>query len=523
MERRFSMNDFEQSLKEHADEFKMLPSKRVWHGIYNDLHPGRRWPSVAVSLLLISTLIIIGHLNNRMSSQKSHSNLAASVQSRVIANDLQVETTVLNNKKANTAQTNILKNHANVPERNIVKKDLVKNGGVNPGYDATNSDLSQLSEKKLSSARFSHGQSLNKEKPASLLPKESNSNVAATQVLKGGLGNSSLNNDFNNSEVNYFNSITTANGHMQQLESARRRIALDNDIYNLKVNSEDHKSGNLSADKKNVEGDRTTAAEKAKKLPVPSGDNKKAVTKVVHRKRNDKINWVYFVTPELNSVTFRGEPIRPMSGSNSPAVSINQKGYNILNKSAFGFEVATEMTYSIIKKLKFTTGLQLNYSGYKITSNEVHPTYSTLILRNPQSGILYAKNYLTHYGDGTGQASISIRNYSLQASVPIGLEYQFGGSNKIQFNAGANIAPSLALKSNAYLLSSDGNNYIKDPSLLRNWNMASNFYISMAFTSSKLRWQIGPDVRYQWLSTYKKDYTIQEHLIDYGIRIGISR
>ncbi|MGH2564085.1 MAG: hypothetical protein ACRDE5_06215, partial [Ginsengibacter sp.] len=63
MERRFSMNDFEQSLKEHADEFKMIPSKRVWHGIYNDLHPGRRWPSIAMALSLIFTLVVIGYLN----------------------------------------------------------------------------------------------------------------------------------------------------------------------------------------------------------------------------------------------------------------------------------------------------------------------------------------------------------------------------------------------------------------------------------------------------------------------------
>ena len=73
MERRFSMNDFEQSLKEHADEFKMIPSKRVWHGIYNDLHPGRRWPSIAMSLSLVFVLIVIGYLDTHNGSQKLNS------------------------------------------------------------------------------------------------------------------------------------------------------------------------------------------------------------------------------------------------------------------------------------------------------------------------------------------------------------------------------------------------------------------------------------------------------------------
>src|ERR1035438_1494927 len=65
MERRFSMNNFEESLKEQADDFKMIPSKKVWHGIYNDIHPGRRWPSITVALLLICTLVFIGQLNLR--------------------------------------------------------------------------------------------------------------------------------------------------------------------------------------------------------------------------------------------------------------------------------------------------------------------------------------------------------------------------------------------------------------------------------------------------------------------------
>ncbi len=63
MERNFYPENFEKFLKAHADQFKMSPSKKAWHGIYNDLHPGRRWPSVAMSMFFIFTLVIIGHLN----------------------------------------------------------------------------------------------------------------------------------------------------------------------------------------------------------------------------------------------------------------------------------------------------------------------------------------------------------------------------------------------------------------------------------------------------------------------------
>src|SRR5437868_4410541 len=72
MERKFYTNDFEELLKENADQFKMSPSKKVWHGIYNDIHPGTRWPSIAMSLLFVFTLIVVGYWNIEHSG---HNNL----------------------------------------------------------------------------------------------------------------------------------------------------------------------------------------------------------------------------------------------------------------------------------------------------------------------------------------------------------------------------------------------------------------------------------------------------------------
>ncbi len=95
MERRFFMNDFEQSLKEHADKFELAPSKRVWHGIYNDLHPGKRWPSVTMSFLLIFTLVFIGHLNTGNTRQPGY--LIGKIQDSKIVSDGSKETADLKN------------------------------------------------------------------------------------------------------------------------------------------------------------------------------------------------------------------------------------------------------------------------------------------------------------------------------------------------------------------------------------------------------------------------------------------
>src|SRR6187551_755412 len=79
MEKEFYTDEFEQLIKEKADQFRMYPSKRVWHSIYNNLHPSRRWPSVVMSLLLLTSLSLIGYLNtgdNTINRQINSSSLA---------------------------------------------------------------------------------------------------------------------------------------------------------------------------------------------------------------------------------------------------------------------------------------------------------------------------------------------------------------------------------------------------------------------------------------------------------------
>ena len=80
MKNTFDTNDFEGLLKQKVEEFTMYPSKRIWHSIYNNIHPSKRWPSFAMSMLLIAILFLVGYLNTNSStknvavlSQQTHS------------------------------------------------------------------------------------------------------------------------------------------------------------------------------------------------------------------------------------------------------------------------------------------------------------------------------------------------------------------------------------------------------------------------------------------------------------------
>lgn len=63
MDRHLDIDNFEGLLKDRSEEFKMYPTKRVWHSIYNNIHPGKKWPSIATCIVLISILLLIGFLN----------------------------------------------------------------------------------------------------------------------------------------------------------------------------------------------------------------------------------------------------------------------------------------------------------------------------------------------------------------------------------------------------------------------------------------------------------------------------
>ncbi|MEO8764109.1 MAG: outer membrane beta-barrel protein [Ginsengibacter sp.] len=504
MERRFFMNEFEQSLKEQADKFQMVPSKKVWHGIYNDLHPGKRWPSVTMSLLLIFTLVVIGHLNTNNSRR-----LAYMAEKTSEAKGLAIAV------GKNTGPP------GNIQRINIRRTDLDKGRELfvystgKPGSTTalTHEDLDAARDNNLRGDRTGPDNS----KPADISGTSffQKSFLLSRHPIANSINNSIAENENSRkaglikgvaiNETTGVSSLKTQTG----AEFVERELAVN--ILPVKKNSLNSKD--LSNDKNNNEINSTKNTLTAEKKVVR-----------FHKKRNDKIRWVFFAGPVVNNVSFGGKPLKATPNANfAPGLSANQKDYNVIHHSSLGMDAGIQMNYGLTKKLRFTTGMHLSYSGYNIVSNEVHPTFATLRLRDPETGITYSKSFITHYGDGTGQTIVMIHNHSWQLSIPVGLQYELGGNSKMQFNVAGNVEPSLILKSNAYIMSSDGNNYLNDPSLLRKWNLNSNFGAFVSFSSHKFKWQVGPNVRYQWMSTYKKDYTVKEHLIDYGIRIGVSR
>ncbi|MEP6583015.1 MAG: hypothetical protein ABJA90_02060 [Ginsengibacter sp.] len=522
MEEKFYLDDFELSLQEQANHFKMAPTKKVWHGIYNDLHPGRRWPSVMVSLVLIFSIVFVGYINSNTDSKAT----GTKDQVRSASNEKEIS------KPEITSTTNKFQTQPSGQNSKTVKSVSSNNKTLAfsaPGENSHTLDNS-ISNKEINRTKEGD-QAKEINQTGSVSPPSTtariNSNQPLSQNILNGQENYSLNKQREITEVenNMNKQISVSNdtrGHVSnqpEIYTSFQHSVVQNSHKDLQIEVPGFiKSTNNKSLALIINTDQNN-------LKALSTEGDKSVLAKV-KKKNEKISWVYYAGTFLSTVSFSGETLKDnnsLNVSSQPLPQVAQKDMKVLRKPALGFEAGLKMNYSLTKRLQFITGVHITRSGYDVISNLVHPTLATLTLKDPSTGNIYSRSFVTHYGDGTGKSTVTLRNYSYQASIPVGLQYMLWDNGKLQLNIAADFEPSYILNPDAFILASNGKNYVNVPDLMRKWNFSSNFAPFISFRSSKLKWNIGPNIRYQWLSTYQKNYTIKEHLIDYGIRIGISK
>jgi hypothetical protein len=72
------------------------------------------------------------------------------------------------------------------------------------------------------------------------------------------------------------------------------------------------------------------------------------------------------------------------------------------------------------------------------------------------------------------------------------------------------------------MITNDYKSYTQVPWLLRQWNVNTSFETFVSYQSGNTRWQVGPQVRYQLLSSFISNYPVKENLFDFGLKIGVT-
>lgn len=259
-----------------------------------------------------------------------------------------------------------------------------------------------------------------------------------------------------------------------------------------------------------------------KDIPVQL-DSVKAEEVVANLKTKErKLNWQIFFSPNISyrKLSENKSYARPAS---SPASAFNYL-YDVNNavthKPNIGFELGITSKYTISRSTKLRAGFQFNVSRYDIKAFNYVPEVATIALNNGY-GVDFV-NTISNYRNFNGGKTNWLKNFYFQASVPVGVEVKVTGNNKMHVGVASTLQPTYVIGDRAYLITNDYKNYAELPWLIRRWNVNTNLETFVSYSTGKTKWQVGPQVRYQLLSSFVSEYPVKENLFDFGLKVGVT-
>ena len=474
-------NEFELFLKESADEFKMVPSRKVWYSLYNNLHPDRKWPSMAVCLLILTAVLYLGIANNN-----SLSNAAKKISSENFSNRL-------NEKNIDNKITFSSKDYINSTNKKQHKFSLTSNFTNNPALTenavSNNTEVEIIPEVTTNLSVLNTDENIITVKTTNSLNFADVKNDAAySYQKKAGVARDFIIDDKNENTI---------------IENSDVSIAANTKIISAK----------LSENETLLQKNNLLNIEKSWKEDY-AFRNKPAINKF---KQNS--TFFYYIAPSFGYRTFSkpAENINAASTSSFTAATTNNNATVLFDKPALNLEAGAMLQYSISKKLRLKGGVQANYNNYISSVTALgHPSQTSLTLNNNSNNIR-SSNYSTKAGNDR------INKTTMQITLPLGADFKIASNGKLNWYAGGSIQPTYIIGGNAFVLSSDEKYYISENALLRKMNLNTSIETFISFKSSNgVILNVGPQFRYQLLSTYKKEYGYSEKAYNLGVKVGIT-
>ncbi len=471
MENRFNNRDFEQFVKQNADQYRMFPSDNVWNNIHNTLHTRRRWYGIGlVGLLILSAGVVTWvMLNTAGKNKKVISTLPAiTIQQPVEVKKKTAEPLIAPIKSVNSK-------NAFITSTDKLQKDLFREN-----EDSKTDNLTEST-------------AINYTNPATVIKPEieqqpvaieKNTTVPAKQVTY----HKTINTAVTSIKANNYSFVPTPGKENKEntLTISDEKPLVKNDIYPFSIES--------------------------------------VINSYKHIAKRKKTSLQFYLTPTISYRSLKeNKPFinAARNATNGVAASYAVDINNVVtHKPDVGLQMGFTAGYPLSKKITLIAGLQFNVSKYDIRAYSYPGEITTIALSNAAGGTNTVSTF-TNYRNAGGAKADWLHNLYFSASAPIGLELKLLGNKKTYMGISGTVQPTYITGNKAYLLSTDYKNYAEVPSLIRKWNINTGFEIFAGSTTGKLKWRIGPQVRYQTMSSFQKKYPVQEHLFDFGLKMGI--
>jgi hypothetical protein len=479
-------NDFEDFLKEQADELRMPASDRVWKGIHYQLHQRRRIYAVAGIFLLLLGVAAISNISG------GRDVAAATEQSNAsTGNDNPLYKPVAKNEPSL-----FLKPRSNSPRFRVVPvNDVPYNGSRNTTTLPVNTGRNIPVIRSHVQPAATNTDIANAEPETSAKETGNITNTVITPATEKPLPTAS-------EQTGFFseNAVTITN--------------------QLNTTEENHLQPDISSNNTNKPGRRPLEKKPAnnmEKQPV----EKTTAENILVKNTGRQVTTEFYVTPYI-SYRKLTDP-RNKNKNNPTAFSQSELDAAIYHKPSLGMEAGVSWHLKMSDRIRSKAGLQVNYSRYNIKATRIEQPEIATITMNGYTG---NRNTLSNLrANVKNAASEWLESNSFQVSLPVGFEAALAASatGKAILNIGTTIQPSYIFKEKAPLLSTDLKNYAFQPSLNRRFNVNLGVETFFSYNTERLRWHFGPQLRYQLLSSYDKNYPFRENRIGYGFMLGVSK
>ncbi len=498
MERDFYRDEFEQLLKDSTEDFKMYPSRKVWHSIYNDLHPDRKWPSFAVCLLLLTAILYVGVSNNNsINSAVRKQNVAFALQSDQKASEKQNNisiTSVANNKPQGSRNYSpfLVADDVAVQEVAPIASPISAEKFSNEAPEST--DIVALDEVVPERPKKSFVSAVDGKLSLVVTPGETLLNTTpkvAEEIITAKTTATELAPELFLApavaeELTSASLAGTMATNSVKVKDTREREFMEHDVFYNKPKKKKHPFAGLDAE-----------------FYISPGVGYRVMF------QNNDYKEINNSLVAANSATRYDEP-RPLE--------LNQQ-------VGLTMEMGGTLSKKLGKRFNLKTGLQLNISDYITYAKKLdHPGTTLIALTDVNTNRINFEPRLTNYANVPGENNSQLHNKTIQFSIPVGVDYRLLSAGRINWHLGASVQPSYVAGGYAYLVSADNNYFIEDESMLRRWNVnaALESFISIK-TPEGGRINLGPQFRYSLLSIYKNSYSYTEKPYNFGFKIGFSK
>jgi hypothetical protein len=480
MENNFNNREFEQFVKQNADQYRMFPSEKVWKGIHHTLHTRRRWYGLGLILLLLTSVSVTWVMMSSAGKNQSEADLTNSasalsapangaVTEKAIAKPVAPPAPVVN---PNTSAS------VNNKTTELFPVDFVTGA---PGQIATTGDLSA-----------------NKESETTLTVAMNPSPHPVTAITG----------------IPATKTVAEQTAIVSEKELAAAQPPVVNAVRETMTNP--GVTGDNNGESLKSSGQKIITITDNREIPA-FVSNKSAIRK--------KMSWQLYVTPTISYRRLE-ENSDFINASRASAVTpgnyimLTDVNSVVTHKPDLGLQLGVTAGYPVARNLRLLAGLQFNVSKYNIKAYKHSFEVATIALDNGY--YTSSVSTYTNYRNFGGYSSDWLHNLYISASAPLGMEWTVSNKGKTQFGVSGTLQPSYILGERAYLLSTDYKNYAEVPSLTRRWNMNTSFEAFAGYKTGKLSWRIGPQVRYQLMSSFKEKYPVKEHLFDFGLKMGVQ-